>query len=44
MVIRYKLIADGDFQNSDRIAYYLGDYCYFNAAQFLYACKHFAIA
>ena len=44
MVIRYKLISDGDFQNSDRIAYFLGDYCYFNAEQFLYACKHFAIA
>ena len=44
MVIKYKLITDKDYQDSDRIAYYLGDFCYFNAEQFLYACKYYAIA
>ena len=44
LVIKYKLVTDKEFQDSDRISYYLGNICYFNAEQFLYACKYFAIA
>ena len=44
LVIKYKLISDSEFKNNDKIAYYLGDYCYFNAEQFLYACKYYAIS
>ena len=44
MVIKYNLITDKEYQDSDRIAYYLGDFCYFNAEQFLYACKYYAIS
>ena len=44
LVIKYKLISDSDFKDNEKIAYYLGDYCYFNAEQFLYACKYYAVS
>lgn len=44
LIIKYKLISDSEFKDNDKIAYYLGDYCYFNAEQFLYACKYYAIS
>tara|TARA_Y100001970_G_C14182243_1_gene830465 strand:- start:1544 stop:1825 length:282 start_codon:yes stop_codon:yes gene_type:complete len=44
MIIKYKLINDSEFRDNEKIAYYLGDYCYFNAEQFLYACKYYAIS
>jgi|TARA_B100000676_G_C17540968_1_gene562437 hypothetical protein len=44
LIIKYRLINDNDFKDNEKIAYYLGDYCYFNAEQFLYACKYYAIS
>ena len=44
LLIKYQLITDQGFQDSDKISYYLGKFCYFNAEQFLYACKYYAIA
>ena len=44
LLIKYQLITDQGYQDSDKISHYLGNFCYFNAEQFLYACKYYAIA
>ncbi len=44
LYIEFKLIHDNDFKDCEKIAHYLGEFCYLSPKQYLYAYKHFACA
>ena len=42
LVLKYKLLNDKKFKDTNRIEYVLGKFYYLSAKQFLYAFKHYA--
>ena len=42
LILKYRLIKDKKFKDTDRIEYVLGKFYYLSAKQFLYAFKHYA--
>ena len=42
LILKYRLIKDKKFKDTDRIEYVLGKFEYLSAKQFLYAFKHYA--
>jgi len=42
LYIEFKLMHDHDFKDCEKIAHYLGDFCYLSTQQYLYAYKYFA--
>ena len=42
LVLKYKLLNDKKFKDTNRIEYILGKFYYLSAKQFLYAFKHYA--
>ncbi len=42
IILKFKLVNDSKYKDTDRIEYNLGRYYYMSAKQFLYAFKHIA--
>ena len=42
IVLKYKLLKDEKFKDTNKIEYVLGKFYYLSAKQFLYAFKHYA--
>ena len=40
LVLEFKLVRDGQYQETDKISYVIGDMCYLTASQFLFAYNY----